>query len=89
MIQFLKIKCLIILKINFNGGQFYKKFKILVITKNCKFFSFIKFEIENGENLRWKFWVENFEWVYFMIMSKYLAGNWVGGWVDGWVEKLG
>ena len=52
MVWFLKIKFLIILKLNFNGGQFYKKYKILVITKNCKFFSYIKFEIENGEDLR-------------------------------------
>ena len=37
MVRFLKIKFLIILKLNFNGGQFYKKYKILVITKNCKF----------------------------------------------------
>ena len=32
-----KIKFQTILKLNFNGGQFYKKYKILVITKNCKF----------------------------------------------------
>ena len=34
------------------GSQFYKKIKNLVITKNNKFFSYIKFEIENGEDLR-------------------------------------
>ena len=45
MVRFLKIKFLILLKLTFNGGQFYKKYKILVITKNCKFFSYIKFEI--------------------------------------------
>ena len=51
MVGFLKIKFLIILKLNFNEGQFYKKYKILVITKNCKVYSEIKFEIENGEHL--------------------------------------
>ena len=34
------------------GVNFTKKYKILVITKNCKFFSYIKFELENGEDLR-------------------------------------
>ena len=37
IVQFLKFKFLTKLKINFNGGQFYKKYKILVITKYCKF----------------------------------------------------
>ena len=39
MAWFLKFKCLILLKINLNGGQFYKKFKILVFTQKCKFCS--------------------------------------------------
>ena len=52
MVRFLKIKFLIILKSNFNGGQFYKKYKILDITKHCKFFCYIKFEIKNVEDLR-------------------------------------
>ena len=53
MVRFLKIKFLITLKINLNGGQFYKKkYEILVITKNCKFFSYIKFELVNDEDLR-------------------------------------
>ena len=52
MVGFKKIKFLITLKINLNGGQFYKKKKILVTTKNCKFFSYINFELENGEDLR-------------------------------------
>ena len=34
------------------GVNFIKKYKILVNTKNCKFFSYIKFELENGEDLR-------------------------------------
>ena len=34
---------------------------MLVITKDCKFYSEIKFEIENVENVRRKLWVENFE----------------------------
>ena len=50
--RFFKIKFLTILKLNFNEGQFYKKYKMLVITKDCKFNSEIKFEIENGEHLR-------------------------------------
>ena len=53
MVRFLKIKFLIELKLNFNGGQFYKKkYKILIISKNYKFFSYIKFGIENGAELR-------------------------------------
>ena len=38
-----KFKFLITLKLNFNEGQFYKKHKILVISKNCKICSEIKF----------------------------------------------
>ena len=34
------------------GVNFIKKYEILVITKNCKFFSYIKFELENGEDVR-------------------------------------
>ena len=52
MAQFKKFKFLIILKLNFKGGQFKKKYKILVITKNCKFCSEIKFENEKGDYLR-------------------------------------
>ena len=53
MAQFLKFKFQTILKLNFNGGQFYKKnYKILIISKNCKLFHNIKFEIKNGERLR-------------------------------------
>ena len=61
MARFLKFKFQTILKLNFNGGQFCKKYKILVITKNCKFFSSIKLEKENVDYLRWKFWVKEFE----------------------------
>ena len=60
MAWFLKLKFLIILKINFNGGQLNKKYYILGISKNSKFCSEINFEIENVENLHWKFLVENF-----------------------------
>ena len=52
MVRFLKIKFLIILKLNFNGGQIYKKHRILVITKNCKICNEIKFEIEIVEYVR-------------------------------------
>ena len=55
MVRFLKFKFLTILKLNFNGGQFYKKkHLILVISKNCKICSEIKFEIENVQHLRQK-----------------------------------
>ena len=49
MAHFLKFKFLIILKLNFKGGQFYKKCQYFVFTKNCKFCSKIKFEIGNGD----------------------------------------
>ena len=55
----------------------------MVIYKNCKFFSYIKLGIENGEELRWKFWAEYFEGV-----KEGWMGGWVGGWMaGGWVEK--
>ena len=43
------------------GVNFIKKHKILVISKNCKICSKIKFEIENFDFVRQKLWVENFE----------------------------
>ena len=46
MAQFLKIKFLTILKLNFNEGQFIKKYK------NCKFCTSITFEKENVDYLR-------------------------------------
>ena len=53
IVRFLKFKFLTIIKLNFNGGQFYlKKYKILIISKNCKILHKIKFEIKNGEHLR-------------------------------------
>ena len=52
MVRFLKFKILTILKINHDESQFYKKYKILIISKNSKFCSYLKFEIENGEHLR-------------------------------------
>ena len=60
IVWFLKFKFLSLIKLNFNGVNFIKKYYILIISKNCKFYSYIKLEIENGENLRWKFLVENF-----------------------------
>ena len=35
----------------------------MIISKICKFCKNKKFEIENGEHLRWKSGVENFGWV--------------------------
>ena len=52
MAQFLKFKFLIVLKFNFKGGQFYKKIFNLDYYKKLKFFSYIQFEIENGDYLR-------------------------------------
>ena len=43
------------------GVNFVKKYKILVISKNCEICSEIKFEIENVQHLRQKLWAENFE----------------------------
>ena len=61
MVRFLKIKFLIMLKLNFNGGQFNKKILNSDYLKNCKFCRCIKLKIKNGEHLRKKFWDENFE----------------------------
>ena len=72
MAQFLKFKFLNIKKWNFNGVQFYKKIWNLNYSKNCKFFSYLKFEIENGDYLRWKFWVEKFE---SKILSEFKLNN--------------
>ena len=36
------------------GVNYIKIISILVISKNCKFCSEIKFEMENVEHLRWK-----------------------------------
>ena len=43
------------------GVNLIKKYKILVISKNCEICSEIKFEIENVDFVRQKLWVENFE----------------------------
>ena len=63
----------------------------MVISKNCKICSEIKFEIENVEHLRRKL-CENFELKIlsdFKLNIKYLAG-WMDGWVGGWkVGKAG
>ena len=55
MVRFLKFKFLFILKLNFNGGQFYKKYQNLVILKSGKSHNkvallsicVVKFEVEN------------------------------------------
>ena len=54
MVRSLKNKFLIILKLNFNEGQIYKKYQILNISKIEIFFSYIKVGIENSEKLRKK-----------------------------------
>ena len=52
MVRFKKIKFLNILKLKYNVGQFYTKILNFDYFKKCKFFSYIKFEIENGKDLR-------------------------------------
>ena len=61
IVWFLKFKFLIIIKLNFNGGQFYKKILNFDYFKNLEILHKINFLIKIGEQLRWKFWVENFE----------------------------
>ena len=76
MVQSLKIKFLIITKLNFNEGQIYKKISNFDYFKNWKFCNYIKVGIENGEKVRRKivikFWVE-----------KSLDAGWKDGWMDG------
>ena len=76
MVWSLKIKFLIISKLNFNEGQIYKKISNFDYFKNWKFFSYIKVGIENGEKVRRKieikFWVE-----------KTLDDGWMDGWMGG------
>ena len=73
MVQSLKIKFLIISKLEFNEGQIYKKISNFDYCKNWKFFCYIKVGIENGEKVRRKieikFWVEKKPWT-----------------MDGWME---
>ena len=52
MVRSLKIKFLIISKLNFNEGQINKKYQFLIISKIENFFSYIKVGIENGEKVR-------------------------------------
>ena len=54
------------------GVNFIKKYKILVISKNCEICSEIKFEIENVQHLRQKLWAENFE---SKILSEFKLNN--------------
>ena len=51
MVRFLKFKFLNIIKLNFNGVQFYKKVLNFDCSKNCKFCRYINFEIENGKHM--------------------------------------
>ena len=67
MVWFLKFKFLNVIKLNFNGVQNYKKILNFDYSRNCKFCRYIKFEIENGNHLRWKICYENFE----LVLIKY------------------
>ena len=51
IVQFLKFKFLSIIKLNFNGGQFYKKILNFDYFKKMEIVHKIKFEIKNGEHL--------------------------------------
>ena len=52
IVQFLKFKFLSIIKLNFNGGQFYKKILNFDYFKKIEILHKIKFEIYNGVHLR-------------------------------------
>ena len=52
IVQFLKFKFLSIIKLNFNGSQFYKKILNFDYFKKMEILHKIKFEIKNGEHLR-------------------------------------
>ena len=52
IVQFLKFKFLTIIKLNFNGGQIYKKILNFDYFKKMEILHKIKFEIKNGEHLR-------------------------------------
>ena len=76
------------------GVNFIKIHEILVISKNCKICSEIKFEIENVKYVRRKLWVENFEsmvigCVKYFEEKSLLDVRMVDGWVGGRVGKPG
>ena len=52
IVQFLKFKFLTIIKLNFNGGQYYKIILNFDYFKKIEILHKIKFEIKNGEHLR-------------------------------------
>ena len=88
MARFLKFKFLFIFKLNFNGGQFYKK-KTLnfdFFQKICQNCIEIKFEIENVDFVRQKLWVENSESKIlsdFKLKKPGLLNWWVNEWMGG------
>ena len=51
-VQFLKFKFQTIIKLNCNGGQFYKKILNFDYFKKMEILHQIKLEIKNGEHLR-------------------------------------
>ena len=56
----------------------------MVISKNCKISSEIKFEIENVEYVRQKLWVENLEYGLITAIKKaWLLNGWVDEWMGG------
>ena len=79
MVRFLKFKFLTILKLNLMGVNFIKKYKILVISKNCEICSEIKFEIEYVQHLRQKLWAENLE---SKILSEFKLNKMSIEWMD-------
>ena len=84
MVRSLKIKFLIISKLNFNEGQIYKKISNFDYFKNWKFFNYIKVWIENGEKVHRKIeikWVEN-------TLDDGRKDGWMGGWMDGGESRV-
>ena len=77
IVRFLKFKFPIIIKLNFNGGQFYKKILNFDYFKKLWILHKIKFEIKNGEHLCWKYCVENFD---LKILSEFKFNRYIDKW---------
>ena len=75
MVWSLKIKCLIISKLNFNEGKIYKKISNFDYFKNWKFFQIYKGWNRKGWESALKNWIK--------LSRKYLGPGWVDGWMGG------
>ena len=74
MVWSLKNKFLIILKLNFNEGQIYKKISNFDYFKNWNFFQLYKGWNRKGWESALKNWIK--------LSRKYLGPGWMGGWVE-------